>query len=466
MMRRIAIILCFIFFATQIRTAHAQESDDLTADLVAYWGLEEAAGVRYDAHGEYDLSDFNTVASTAGKIGNAATFENTNSEYLAYGPAFSALDGATEWTVAMWVQTNFFNYPLLAIDDLFVIKPGGNTPTEMGTVTFENGSYAEFQQFASSPNFRHTVIVYDNGDLKLYRHGELVTYLFQIVGTPPTAMGTGGALWLGYAGGADSWDGGLDEVGIWARALDADEVSALYNNGAGLAYADVLATAGSGVLEINVTDAAGAPFALDELGRMDPSGYESLCTHCASAITTLDNSEPVGYHGAYINMVITQAAMITYTIIPDAAIQLGLGSQPDYYVLWPYWVTGTHQVNLVLTPTAQITATGSAYPTLVAPPDLTDLGLTDPQEGQPVAGLSLAYAEGEVPPVAMRRATGQYQGIEGTLPNFAADYQIWLGHAEKVVRLINMGNALWILAAIGMAGLIVSWAVRELRSPK
>jgi len=37
-----------------------------------------------------------------------------------------------------------------------------------------------------------------------------------------------------YVSGPDNFMGVIDEIGIWDRALSANEVSALYNNGNGL----------------------------------------------------------------------------------------------------------------------------------------------------------------------------------------------------------------------------------------
>lgn len=48
----------------------------------AAWPMDETSGTRVDIVGESDLTDNNTVASAAGKFGNAADFELTNSEYL------------------------------------------------------------------------------------------------------------------------------------------------------------------------------------------------------------------------------------------------------------------------------------------------------------------------------------------------------------------------------------------------
>jgi len=53
------------------------------SEFKGVWHMQEASGTRYDSSGNgNDLTDNNTVASTAGKIGTAADFEKDNSESL------------------------------------------------------------------------------------------------------------------------------------------------------------------------------------------------------------------------------------------------------------------------------------------------------------------------------------------------------------------------------------------------
>ena len=52
----------------------------LTDNLIAFWQLEEASGVRYDSEGSNNLTDNNTVTSATGVVGDAAQFTRSNSE--------------------------------------------------------------------------------------------------------------------------------------------------------------------------------------------------------------------------------------------------------------------------------------------------------------------------------------------------------------------------------------------------
>jgi hypothetical protein len=79
---------------------------NLRDGLVSWWTLDEASGTRADSHGSNDLTDNNTVGSAAGKQGNAADFESTNSEYLSMNSVSSLNFGDENFTLAGWVYIN------------------------------------------------------------------------------------------------------------------------------------------------------------------------------------------------------------------------------------------------------------------------------------------------------------------------------------------------------------------------
>lgn len=66
------------------RVAGVRRSGSLYENLVAFWNMDEASGVRYNAinPNTYALTDNNTVASVAGRTGLAASFLDSNSESL------------------------------------------------------------------------------------------------------------------------------------------------------------------------------------------------------------------------------------------------------------------------------------------------------------------------------------------------------------------------------------------------
>src|SRR5512137_2929130 len=83
------------------RVAASPAGSTLLNGLVAYWPLDEQSGTRYDAVGDADLTDNNTVlASNAGPSGTVASFVAANSESLSVATPWN---GTTSVTIAGWV---------------------------------------------------------------------------------------------------------------------------------------------------------------------------------------------------------------------------------------------------------------------------------------------------------------------------------------------------------------------------
>ena len=74
----------------------------LTDNLVSWWELDEASGTRNDAHGSNHLTDGNTVAQVAGKVGNAAQFVAANAESLSIADNAN-LSVSGVFSVCAWV---------------------------------------------------------------------------------------------------------------------------------------------------------------------------------------------------------------------------------------------------------------------------------------------------------------------------------------------------------------------------
>ena len=73
-----------------------------TTDLVWWYAFDEQSGTRYDAHGDYDMTDYNTVGYESGVQGNAADFNSSNAEYLKRAHA-SGLEVAGSMTICGWI---------------------------------------------------------------------------------------------------------------------------------------------------------------------------------------------------------------------------------------------------------------------------------------------------------------------------------------------------------------------------
>jgi hypothetical protein len=212
--------------------------------LVSLWLLEEASGARADAVGSNDLTDNNTVGqSTADpKEGDAcADFEAGNSEYLSITDAAQAGLGVTgNLTICGWAkpETNGVNGALAAKYTaggdqrsyaLYLSSTGSARAILSGdgsaTVTAESPG----SQW-SAGTWIHVAVVYDGTDIRVYLDGALAS---NGASNPATYSGgiynSSAAFNIGaWNAGASLWfDGLLDEMAVFDRALSADEVAGI-----------------------------------------------------------------------------------------------------------------------------------------------------------------------------------------------------------------------------------------------
>jgi len=202
----------------------------LLEDLMAYYPLDEHSGVRYDAHGSYDLTDNNTVGYTAtGVISNAAHLNAASDEYLNVNNAGSITPDIYTWAGWFRLENISTTHGLLAIRDYSLTY----TPTHH-TIAIRTNSGDSFllPTVITDTGWHHMIMWYLPGDLAFRLDGDQ-TYF--IPHTPPYAhesihnLGRYGTAYL---------TGDLDEWGRWERVLYESEMDALYNAGDGLAYAE------------------------------------------------------------------------------------------------------------------------------------------------------------------------------------------------------------------------------------
>lgn len=201
--------------------------------LIAYYTLEDAN----DDHGSYNLTNTGSVPFSASLIGNGADFTpndslNNNSVLAAtsYPRSFQAwfkadtITGSDRAIIAL--GDGSIHYYILKIrdsDDHIVFRSNNNSfaEDEDTGITASTGTWYHcvFVQHSAT-----TVSIYINGT----KTNDTVT----------NYTATVGQFYLGYLGRSSVWyfDGLIDEVGVWNKALSDAEVTSLYNSGAGLAY--------------------------------------------------------------------------------------------------------------------------------------------------------------------------------------------------------------------------------------
>ena len=219
--------------------ADVKNHSTLPTNLGSYWELEEASGTRVDSHGGNDLTDNNTVTQGTGIQGSCADIEAANNEYLS-NAAPSGFTSITNCSVSMWIKKEsagtmflFFNGTASVAAFSMYISATGEVPVLSYAGVGRTGTTG-----VSLATWSHLVFVHDataNIDY-IYVDG-VESDNFTGATTDPSDTASD-VLHIGMHGNGTSndYDGLIDEVGYWDKALTSAEVSDLYNSGAGIPY--------------------------------------------------------------------------------------------------------------------------------------------------------------------------------------------------------------------------------------
>jgi hypothetical protein len=220
--------------------------------LVSYWALEESSSTRYDSETNplvMDLTDNNTVTSVAGKVGNAAFFDNANTEWLSHLDSVELSRGNFDFTIVAWSKIRAF-VGNMVIASQWSLTPGNQRSwrlwynSSVGRYEFEvsnNGTAVQALQDSvfggtTTNTWHFHVCIHDtvNNLLSISTDNGTPNTLAYALGvfdsTAPFTIGARGTA------GADSFDGTLDECGIWDRVLTPAEITYLYNSGNGRTF--------------------------------------------------------------------------------------------------------------------------------------------------------------------------------------------------------------------------------------
>jgi hypothetical protein len=253
-------VVAVLLSPLHVPEAHASTiCDTYATSLTTHLELEEASGTREDIHGPNDFTDNNTVTSGTGKIGTAADFERSTSEYLSItdGTQSGLEPTATSFSINLWANPESFadgnwhglfskqdtgsagkgTYSMGIIRDgvnyeiLFSVYGSAGGGTEFGT--------AEGITAPSLATWAMYTFTYDisTGEKKIYINATLE----DTEASGPTTLSDSAAAvrvgWRNIPSGDDGWDGLIDEVSFWnGRVLSQAEITDIYNAGSGISY--------------------------------------------------------------------------------------------------------------------------------------------------------------------------------------------------------------------------------------
>lgn len=208
-----------------------------TAGLVGYW---QANGDATDSAGGHNGSLKNGVSFVAGVEGQAFRLDGAND--VVSIPHSSDLQ-PTAITVAAWIKTTSNSLQVVADKSHgFLDQTGWALQLIGGRVSFAYGNGSSFPELTSTSVlsdglFHHVAATLDGpgGTIRLFIDGAQQPGTVAYVSTP---AGNGRPIHLGASFGGDltytnyvrPFNGIIDEVAIYSRALNVSEVADLLNN--------------------------------------------------------------------------------------------------------------------------------------------------------------------------------------------------------------------------------------------
>lgn len=234
----LAAVLAFVPFAA---------TSAVTNGLVGWWSFDETSGViasnRFGASAHGALSNFPAAPWVAGRIGGALEFDGLND----WVRVATYVKPTNQLTIALWVWADARPQWSSFVKNWGDSTPGqfhfglNATDGDMSTYASTIGAVGPAREGALFPvgSWQHVALVADGSVVRLYRNGAAVGTTFNYSGNlldngiGPFAIGvkTDNTGNFASASVPGYFDGKMDDLGLWTRALSAAEILGIYQSG-------------------------------------------------------------------------------------------------------------------------------------------------------------------------------------------------------------------------------------------
>ena len=206
--------------------------------MISYWKFDEGSGLT--ASDSVDGNDGTIYGATwtGGKVNGALSFDGVD-DYVEI-PHSTSLDITDQIAVSAWINLKSRNLQALGGTiirkgawPVVVPRPAWGFDIQYGKLRAfiydeVSGYEVRGDTVLSAGEWYHVAFTYDGSEIQIYLDGELE-------GNPTPHVGhiasTPAPVWIGRKNGVDFFDGKIDEVAIYSRALTADEIQQHYLNG-------------------------------------------------------------------------------------------------------------------------------------------------------------------------------------------------------------------------------------------
>jgi len=196
------------------------------ADLIAWWPLDETSGtIAGDIIGGNDGTHTGGPTPVTGKAAGALSFDGSD-DYL-FIPASVSTSIPVPWTIDAWVLPIGPDLPVgrCLADDYHIFGNGDVGPLLIQD-QFCQWEFLSVTEVVVDFNvWSHIAGVGDGTIARLYLNGNLI-------GSEPSGLGISGDIFIGTRDGTQEFFNGLiDEVGLYDRALSQTEIQAIFDAG-------------------------------------------------------------------------------------------------------------------------------------------------------------------------------------------------------------------------------------------
>ena len=221
---------------------HASWTESLNVDLISYWTFDEGIGTfANDSHSSNNFNLFNTPAWIDGILKKGLNISKTAGQFgNTSGTDFAFNDISDSITISTWINITSVSGFRIILSKTANFRMSFTSINEIGLFLYgATESSWETDAYITDTNvWKHVVVTYNGTGVNgfaIYINGTLMPMHNNVFGGTWTDN-TNDLYLASYETPGDYFDGGLDEIGIWYRALSPAEVTQLYNGGLGLPF--------------------------------------------------------------------------------------------------------------------------------------------------------------------------------------------------------------------------------------
>lgn len=214
----------------------------LTTNLISYYKLENSN----DSFGSNNMTNVSSVTFGTGKVSNCANnFNGVTARWLTYA---TPLTSSVEFSCASWINlattSSHGTVFSMGTSGGWGIGVGGTEFGTAGNKLFGLAGGVAWKNFNVDIGigWHHIVLTKDSTTWKGYIDAVVCPTTFGGTIIAPTGNSTIGANVVTFLPQYRLFDGKIDELGVWSKALTLQEITDLYNGGNGQTMIDTSIT--------------------------------------------------------------------------------------------------------------------------------------------------------------------------------------------------------------------------------